>query len=347
MPNIPNAVWFVTDANGDPVPFGKLRIDVDGTATLASVYSDRALTVAAANPVVADASGKVPTPFVANGTYKLTMLDADDVVMQIAEGVQVQEYDLSTVLTDEEGSVQPYHFGVQDQYRILTNPNGYADLPQWGTMQQVAGAFEDVTFPSVQFNGQVDFIHSGANIRMKDTDFGDYWGRLFVDDLGHIQVTAAVDTKAGYQTTAIFLGRDEDPESYAQAVLTLEQADKLFTRQTENVIISNTGIALKMFDTNYSAVDFAAIYPDDVGEIQIRTAIDQGLGNTVSARIQARGSHADLPQTVITREKGDARYLQNHSPSTSIADATADLAIVTARLNALLAVCRNKGILVP
>jgi len=52
------------DANGYIAPGAKATIYADGTATLISVYSDVAGTIAAANPIVADADGLWPQRYV-------------------------------------------------------------------------------------------------------------------------------------------------------------------------------------------------------------------------------------------------------------------------------------------
>jgi hypothetical protein len=70
----------VTDANGDPVAGGKVRLRDENTTDLAAVYSDAALTTPLTNPVVADANGWTPVIFGAEGlTVDVAYLDADDV----------------------------------------------------------------------------------------------------------------------------------------------------------------------------------------------------------------------------------------------------------------------------
>lgn len=61
----------VEDANGNPYVGAKLYIYQPETTTLASVFTDDDLTVAAANPATSDAAGNFPRLYIAAGTYKL------------------------------------------------------------------------------------------------------------------------------------------------------------------------------------------------------------------------------------------------------------------------------------
>lgn len=53
------------DANGDPYSGALLYVYDNGTTTPKTVYSDRAVTATAANPIVADSSGRFPVRYVA------------------------------------------------------------------------------------------------------------------------------------------------------------------------------------------------------------------------------------------------------------------------------------------
>lgn len=55
------------DSNADPISGATLRINLSGTSTLASVYSDAALTVPLTNPVVADSAGWLPQIYATEG----------------------------------------------------------------------------------------------------------------------------------------------------------------------------------------------------------------------------------------------------------------------------------------
>lgn len=69
------------DANGSPISGALLYVYDVGTTTLKSIYTDSALTVAATNPLVSDASGYFATTFLAAGTYKLRCTTAAGVLI--------------------------------------------------------------------------------------------------------------------------------------------------------------------------------------------------------------------------------------------------------------------------
>ncbi|MCC6772636.1 MAG: hypothetical protein IT360_15685 [Gemmatimonadaceae bacterium] len=74
------------DDDGDPVPGGKLYTYAAGTSTPLATYSDAALTVANANPVVLDAAGRA-TIFAQPTSYKLTLKNASDVELWTRDNV--------------------------------------------------------------------------------------------------------------------------------------------------------------------------------------------------------------------------------------------------------------------
>lgn len=73
--NIAKPFVNVTDSNGMPYVGALLYVYLPGTTTLASIYSDEALTVPMTNPLsgvnASDAAGNFPRAYIAAGTYKL------------------------------------------------------------------------------------------------------------------------------------------------------------------------------------------------------------------------------------------------------------------------------------
>lgn len=61
----------VQDSNGNPYVGAQLYIYQVGTTTLASVYTDDGLSIAADNPATSNAKGEFPRIYIAAGTYKL------------------------------------------------------------------------------------------------------------------------------------------------------------------------------------------------------------------------------------------------------------------------------------
>jgi hypothetical protein len=68
------------DANGYIAPGAKATVYADGTSTLITVYSDVAGTIAAANPIIADADGFWPQRYVSEDA-KVAVTDASDVAL--------------------------------------------------------------------------------------------------------------------------------------------------------------------------------------------------------------------------------------------------------------------------
>lgn len=83
----------VFDANGNLISGGKIRVYEANTTTLASIYSDAALSSALSNPCVANsagwpASGSTPVQiFAASGSYDVAFLDASNNVLASFEDV--------------------------------------------------------------------------------------------------------------------------------------------------------------------------------------------------------------------------------------------------------------------
>lgn len=61
----------VEDANGNPYVAAKLYVYLVTTTTLASIYSNEALSTPLTNPMTSDSAGNFPRAYIAAGTYKL------------------------------------------------------------------------------------------------------------------------------------------------------------------------------------------------------------------------------------------------------------------------------------
>ena len=75
------------DANGDPLSGGKLYSYDTGTTNAKTTYSDSALSVANANPIILDAAG-VPGDLFFSGIAKFVLKDADDVQIRVMDPVE-------------------------------------------------------------------------------------------------------------------------------------------------------------------------------------------------------------------------------------------------------------------
>jgi hypothetical protein len=67
----------VVGLDGRPIVGAQIQTYVSGTTTPKAVYSDAALTIPHANPVVADAAGRFPAMFLAGGNYRVILLNPD------------------------------------------------------------------------------------------------------------------------------------------------------------------------------------------------------------------------------------------------------------------------------
>ena len=65
------------NANGAPLNGCKLYIYSAGTSTPVTIYQDYALSIEHTFPVVADSTGRIPAFWLADGTYRARLLDAD------------------------------------------------------------------------------------------------------------------------------------------------------------------------------------------------------------------------------------------------------------------------------
>lgn len=87
------------DSNTDALAGAKLYFYDPGTTDDRTVYSNRTLATAHAQPVVADAGGLFAPIYLPTGTYKVVLKDADDVTIFTADNVD-GPLDTSTFLQD-------------------------------------------------------------------------------------------------------------------------------------------------------------------------------------------------------------------------------------------------------
>ncbi len=71
----------ILDLNGDPVSGAKLNIYDAGTMDAHDVWTDAAVSVPGANPIVANSTGVVPLRYLGTGAWKVTFTDSDDVAL--------------------------------------------------------------------------------------------------------------------------------------------------------------------------------------------------------------------------------------------------------------------------
>jgi hypothetical protein len=75
------------NADGNPIPGGKVSFFDAGTTTPRAVYSDAGLTTPISQPVTADSAGLLPLIYMATGAYKIIVADADSVTIYSADNL--------------------------------------------------------------------------------------------------------------------------------------------------------------------------------------------------------------------------------------------------------------------
>lgn len=124
----------ILDSNGSPVSGAKCHFYEAGTSTPITTYSDSGLSTANANPVVADASGRLGTIFLAADDYKVYITDADDVEIDTQDDFAVQS--LATFTSKRTLNAQTgtsYTILTTDRSKLVTFSNASAiavTLPQ-------------------------------------------------------------------------------------------------------------------------------------------------------------------------------------------------------------------------
>lgn len=111
---IPYVLWV--DGDGNPLAGGKLYFYASGTSTPQATYSNNGLTVANANPVVANADGYWGAIFLQGLQYKVILTDANDVQIWSADPVSgtsggsqssaIRITTISSAITANDGTVE-------------------------------------------------------------------------------------------------------------------------------------------------------------------------------------------------------------------------------------------------
>lgn len=77
------------DSEGRPLSGGLLYFFASGTTTPQSAFQDTSLTIPYSNPIVLDASGRVPAFYLADGFIKIRLTDSTGVTVIAADGILV------------------------------------------------------------------------------------------------------------------------------------------------------------------------------------------------------------------------------------------------------------------
>ena len=84
---LPITLERILDSDGNPVSGAKVNVYDAGTTNFKSVFTDNDLTVAGANPIIADSAGYVSAHFIGTGDYKLVITDSSDVTIKTEDNL--------------------------------------------------------------------------------------------------------------------------------------------------------------------------------------------------------------------------------------------------------------------
>lgn len=121
----------VVNANGKPLSGAKLYTYTSGTTTPLATYTTSALSVAHANPVIADSNGRFPAIYLANQEYRLRLEDSSGTLIAQYDPVSTQsivDNNQNIILGPTATSSNNYH---QISKSGLTE--GGVVLTVWGT----------------------------------------------------------------------------------------------------------------------------------------------------------------------------------------------------------------------
>lgn len=104
------------DSSGNPLAEGKLEFYESGTSTPLNTYSDDALTMANANPVVADSAGRWGDIFLKDQDYKVILKSSADVTIDTWDPVRAAEPRSSAVIS----KTTTYTVMVSDAGKLIT-----------------------------------------------------------------------------------------------------------------------------------------------------------------------------------------------------------------------------------
>jgi hypothetical protein len=134
-------VQFLDD-NGDPLPGGKVYTYETGTTTPKATYSNEALTIPNANPIILDSAGKADIWLLDNGQYRFVINTSTDVLVDTIDDVSgvVNDTNLVTRITETVGTggfknkIIGGDFGLNTWYNgtTVTNPgDGAITAARW------------------------------------------------------------------------------------------------------------------------------------------------------------------------------------------------------------------------
>jgi len=214
------------DAQGDPLSGGLLQTLTAGTTTPQPSFQDFGLTILHPNPIVLDASGRVPMFYLADGFIKIRLTDKNGVVVIAADQMLVigpstgtsggAGVDVTTVL--QTGDIKSrYGTGVLDGF---VRCNGLTIGQVGSSATELAGVKAQALyeylwpFPNIALDSAVKGVNAVTDFGLlKRLILPDLRGRIIagMDDMG--ATAAARLTSTYFGASAIVLGNVGGTES--------------------------------------------------------------------------------------------------------------------------------------
>lgn len=166
----PSPYQTVLDTNGNPVSGAKITTTLAGTSTPVATYTDQALTVPNANPIIADSAGRYVAFLTPGVGYKFAIADAASVPIRTVDGILAAPATPFNVASGGTGATTFNAHGV-----LIGEGTSAITATGAGTAGQVVtsnGASADPTFQNPQLdNGLNDFrltLESGVPVSSTD-----------------------------------------------------------------------------------------------------------------------------------------------------------------------------------
>jgi len=206
------------DSQGDPLSGGLLNFFTAGTTTPQTPFQDIALTIAHPNPIILDASGRVPMFYLADGFIKIRLTDKNGVVIIAADQLLVigpssggsggAGVDVTTVL--QTGDIKSrYGTGVLDGF---VRCNGLTIGQTGSSATELAGLKAQAlyeylwTFSNITLDSAVKGANATADFgALKRLILPDMRGRVIagLDDMGATAANRLTSTYFGAATSGV------------------------------------------------------------------------------------------------------------------------------------------------
>lgn len=109
----PRPQFFTNPVTGLPLSGGKINFYANGTVTPLSTYTNSALTIANANPVVLLSTGYAATDiFLQNAAYTVVLTDSNNVVLWSADNVYTSDFSTVAMFTSYNGNPNGFVAGT-------------------------------------------------------------------------------------------------------------------------------------------------------------------------------------------------------------------------------------------